>query len=308
MNNGKLIKANLDREFFAMRNHAFRNKTLSYKAMGLLAFMLQTPPGWEFSVSGLQSCAKDGRDSIRAGLHELQNHKYFFRIAYKDQKGKYVNIEYHISDIPFPDNYLKTTFPDSKFKIERGMLVCSYVGKPENGTPVVGQSTQYNINLINDLSNTLKKENSEFEIVVDQASHEIREGIIQETGEGMSEELPPQERMIQKALLKAKAFFEKWPAMIQTLPEQARIRPDDTSFDFWAELENYIRHNGDNLSLMSNPERYIPSKFGRWLQNYHTFKPKSNNHERNTGRRKNKHLISEEDARDILSDLNQNGI
>ena len=166
-------------------------------------------------------------------------------------------------------------------------------------------SIHENVNILIQYSNTDNNTLSENE-------NSAREKIITDAGKEIEGNLPPREKMIQKALADARAFFDKWPAMIKTLTEQARIKPEDENFDFFEELENWIRYNGNDLALMTNPGQYIPSKFGRWLQNYRIFKPKpklnrNGTTQQPTGRRKNKHLISAQDAREIFLELNKDG-
>ena len=279
MKNGKLVKADLNREFFSMRNHAFRNRDLSFKAMGLLAFMLQTPPGWEFSISGLSACAKDGSDSVGSGLNELKDQRYLFCVVMRNDRGHFERPEYHISDIPFPDDYLSGVFEGKEITFSRGLwVVRTETGFPGLGKSGSGKSGQYSIDLNNYLFNPSK------------GGEEI------ENLEG----LPPDERMIRFAIHRAKQWFVKWPVMKDQMPINAKIV--DPDFDFWSELEKWIRHNAGNLPLMTNPGKSIPSGFQSWLNRYNQFKPKNDGKEFAKSRN-NKHLISQDDARNILTEL-----
>ena len=57
--------------FTVLPNEAIRDVRLSFKARGLLAFILSMPDHWATSSSALARMAPDGRDSVRAGLREL---------------------------------------------------------------------------------------------------------------------------------------------------------------------------------------------------------------------------------------------
>jgi cytochrome c553 len=57
--------------FSILPNEALRDQRLSYKARGLLAFILSMPDDWATSSASLARMAPDGRDSVRAGLKEL---------------------------------------------------------------------------------------------------------------------------------------------------------------------------------------------------------------------------------------------
>ena len=52
-------------------NHHLRDRNLSYKAKGLLSFMLSLPDDWDCSLAGLCSISKESRDGIRSILKEL---------------------------------------------------------------------------------------------------------------------------------------------------------------------------------------------------------------------------------------------
>ena len=58
-------------------NRVARDKTLSFRARGLLAYMLACPPGWEFNSTNLAREAAEGRDAVRSALRELTDAGYY---------------------------------------------------------------------------------------------------------------------------------------------------------------------------------------------------------------------------------------
>ena len=63
--------------------------------------MLSLPDNWEFSETGLCSIfKKDGRDSIRSGLKELEENGYLVRSRIRDDSGKLTSVEWTVSDRP----------------------------------------------------------------------------------------------------------------------------------------------------------------------------------------------------------------
>ena len=52
---------------------------LSAKAKGIFAHMVQKPPRWNFSAERISLAMRDGLDSIRAGLRELEEAGYLRR-------------------------------------------------------------------------------------------------------------------------------------------------------------------------------------------------------------------------------------
>ena len=75
--------------FTVLPNDAVTNETLSWKARGLLAFLLSKPDHWRTTSSNLANMAPDGRDAVRAGLAELEEAGYLVRRKYQDQRGRW---------------------------------------------------------------------------------------------------------------------------------------------------------------------------------------------------------------------------
>ena len=115
------ILRNASREKYTVLNNGiFRDENLSAKSLGILAKMLSLPDNWEFSETGLCSIfKKDGRDSIRSGLKELEESGYLVRSRVRDEIGKLTSAEWTISDQPM-------------------------LGNPMLGNPMLGNRPQYN--------------------------------------------------------------------------------------------------------------------------------------------------------------------
>ena len=88
-------------KYTVLNNGIFRDQNLSAKSLGILAKMLSLPDNWEFSVTGLCSIfKKDGIDSIRNGLKELEQNGYLVRNRVRDESGKLTSAEWTVSDQP----------------------------------------------------------------------------------------------------------------------------------------------------------------------------------------------------------------
>ncbi|MCC8015496.1 MAG: helix-turn-helix domain-containing protein [Eubacterium sp.] len=73
------IRVEKTHNYTVMSNYHLFDKRLSFKAKGLLSFMLSVPDTWEYSVKGLAAMAKDGVASVSAALKELENCGYVSR-------------------------------------------------------------------------------------------------------------------------------------------------------------------------------------------------------------------------------------
>ena len=92
-------------KYTVLNNGIFRDENLSAKSLGILAKMLSLPDNWEFSETGLCSIfKKDGRDSIRSGLKELEENGYLVRSRVRDESGKLTSAEWTVSDQPMLEN------------------------------------------------------------------------------------------------------------------------------------------------------------------------------------------------------------
>jgi hypothetical protein len=83
-----------------MSNYHFKEKKMSLKAKGLLSLMLSLPDDWNYSVSGLVTLSKDGKDSVMSALGELETFGYLERTRMINNKGQFSGIEYHIYEEP----------------------------------------------------------------------------------------------------------------------------------------------------------------------------------------------------------------
>jgi len=83
-----------------MSNHHFKEKKMSLKAKGLLSLMLSLPDDWDYSISGLATLSKDGKDSIMSALSELEKFGYLTRTRLTDDKGRFAGVQYDIFETP----------------------------------------------------------------------------------------------------------------------------------------------------------------------------------------------------------------
>lgn len=90
--------------FTVMSNFHFKEKKMSLKAKGLLSLMLSLPDTWNYSVAGLVTLSKDGKDSVMSALAELEKFGYLTRERLVNDKGQFAGIEYNIFEQPQPEN------------------------------------------------------------------------------------------------------------------------------------------------------------------------------------------------------------
>lgn len=90
------------KDYTVMSNNHFREKGMSLKAKGLLSLMLSLPDDWDYSISGLVTLSKDGKDSVMSALSELEKFGYLKRTRVTNGKGQFAGVEYDIYEEPQP--------------------------------------------------------------------------------------------------------------------------------------------------------------------------------------------------------------
>jgi hypothetical protein len=122
-----------NKNYTSMANYHFYDKSLSWKAKGVLSNMLSLPDSWDYSMAGLTMLASDGLASTRSAIKELEEHGYLERRPIRE-KGKIVDWEYLIYEKPVVD-FLQVEKPQ--------------VDIPQVEKPQVENRTQYNTNQSN---------------------------------------------------------------------------------------------------------------------------------------------------------------
>lgn len=89
------------KNYTVLANLILFDKTLSFKAKGLLATMLACSDKWDFTLKGLSKLSDDGIESVRTGLKELEKHKYLKRERIRNDKGHFTDTEYFIYEVPY---------------------------------------------------------------------------------------------------------------------------------------------------------------------------------------------------------------
>ena len=85
--------------YTTMANYHFRDKSLSWKAKGILSNMLSLPDDWDYSMAGLVALTSDGASATRSALKELEEHGYLIRRPVREN-GRIVDWEYLIFENP----------------------------------------------------------------------------------------------------------------------------------------------------------------------------------------------------------------
>lgn len=108
--------------FTTVHNNLILDKNISWKAKGLLLYMLSRPTGWKYKSLEIAKNSTDGRDSVRNGLKELVENRYISR-----QKNSDGSLTYYI----FEDNQ-QNNITDY---LEKPKTENPFLKKPETENP-----------------------------------------------------------------------------------------------------------------------------------------------------------------------------
>jgi hypothetical protein len=199
-----------------MSNYHFKERKMSLKSKGLLSLMLSLPPGWDYSVAGLTTLSKDGKDGVMSALAELEKFGYLTRKRLVNDKGQFDGIEYNIFEQPQEKPIAEKPIEDKPIKVK----------------PISENASQLKTNKLNNLFNKLLYElnTKDMELVeLYQEYIKIRETIKSPlTEQGLerlvkrAKKLSKGSEMIEKEML-ASSIRNNWKDIYLPKEEELRI-------------------------------------------------------------------------------------
>ncbi len=92
---------NLSKQYYtSVNSKAIRDDRLSWKARGLLVYLLSQSKQWTFYVNELVKHSPDGKTSLQTGLKELEKCGYLYRTSKRTADGKFSGPSWVIADDP----------------------------------------------------------------------------------------------------------------------------------------------------------------------------------------------------------------
>ena len=75
--------------FTVVQNQIIEDHRLSFKATGVLIYLLSKPDDWRTSTAQLARAKKEGIDAVRTAMSELEKAGYVRRRRYQDSAGRW---------------------------------------------------------------------------------------------------------------------------------------------------------------------------------------------------------------------------
>lgn len=109
-----IIRAERPSDRFAqISNDTLADKRLSYRARGVLAYLLSRPVGWTTSREAIARQGTEGRDAIGTALRELEAVGYVRRVRTQDAGGRWSTATYVFDSPVIPQVAPETDFQSS---------------------------------------------------------------------------------------------------------------------------------------------------------------------------------------------------
>lgn len=138
--------------FVTVHKSFIHDENLSWKAKGILLYLLSRPDDWQVYETELNKHSSDGRDSLRTGIKELEQAGYIHRTRKRNEKGQLKEYEYQVFEQPT--------------RIEK-----NHVGKSHVGNSNLGKSNTTNNNSTN--NNNTNNETSDTSQIFQLVSKEL---------------------------------------------------------------------------------------------------------------------------------------
>lgn len=136
------VAKNPENPFVMIDKRPLENKKISWKAKGVLAYLLSRPDNWEVQLGDLLKRSPDGSYAVRHAIKELVVAGHMKKRIDRDERQKFIRFVWEVYEVPFGEN--------------RDMG-----GEPFRGFPQVGNPQVGNRALNNTESNNTKRTNIE---------------------------------------------------------------------------------------------------------------------------------------------------
>ena len=145
--------------FTQIANTLFEDNNLSYRAKGILGYMLSRPDNWKFNKTDLVRRSIEGRDAVYKAIDELKERGYL-HIYPNYEKNKLNGWTWEYDDAPFTPELLKNSMtekPQENIEIRQNISTTDF--QYDSFSERQDSSTYSNTDFNNtDLNNTKSKE------------------------------------------------------------------------------------------------------------------------------------------------------
>lgn len=97
-----IVRSKPTAQYTTVPNGTLRDTTLSFRARGILTYILSMPADWTITAAVLATRGTEGRDAVRMALRELRDAGYIVTTRHQDDIGRW-NTVHTVYDQPVHD-------------------------------------------------------------------------------------------------------------------------------------------------------------------------------------------------------------
>lgn len=115
------VEKNAENPYVMIDKNVFEDTSLSFKAKGILGYLLSRPNDWTLIIADIQKRSTDGKDSVKNGIDELIERGYIVKTEQPRQAGKFATCDYVVYEKPINTdvNRCGKTVTDKPLRINR---------------------------------------------------------------------------------------------------------------------------------------------------------------------------------------------
>jgi len=146
-----IIRVQKNSNYSVMSNVHLQDENLSWKAKGLLSYLLSKPDSWQIYISHLKNQSTDGRDATASGMRELIDAGYITRDYTRNAAGHIIGRDYIVYETALEKKVLEKPVNNDD--------------NPKTENPTLDNPTTVNPSLLNTdyIKDGLKKNNDDVE-------------------------------------------------------------------------------------------------------------------------------------------------
>lgn len=130
--------------FTQISNTLLEDSRLSWKAKGLLCYLMSRPDSWKINKTDICNRGAEGRDSMQNGLKELKEYGYLHIYPSKAKNGQFEGWIWEYDDVPFVAEILENHITEKQHETAEIVQDFRSAENSYNGNLEGRQSSTYN--------------------------------------------------------------------------------------------------------------------------------------------------------------------
>ena len=140
----KFIKTKKEKNYTVLDNTFIKDERLSWKAKGLMTYLLSLPDDWTIHFSEIEKHSTDGKSALRTAINELKEYGYL-KAEQKRENNRFAEMVYIIIENPAEDFPLTDFQQTENLQTEKQISENQPLQNTNNNKVLKKQNTNNNI-------------------------------------------------------------------------------------------------------------------------------------------------------------------